>query len=145
MAQVDVCVNTSAERPVVVDFHNRLETEDPVVLINAGVFASAVMFSALVSPNVVSSVSLEGVLNFALPDNFIGILFEFGNANAEGIEFIAEFSCETIQFSFACAGRILRHSFSNHLRHFVTGDVAVAAIGAVAVTFDNAGCCEFRD
>ena len=134
-AHVDVCVNTGTERPVVVDFHNRLKTENPVVLID---FVCAFFVTA------VGACALVGVLNLAMPNDFVGIFFEFSYADAESVEFITEFSREAVEFSFACAARILRHSFCNHLRHFVTGNVAFAAIGAVAVTFDNALSREFR-
>ena len=142
-AKVDVRINTSAECPVVIDVRNRLKTEDHIVLINAGVTAGAVVIAALISPNVVGSVSFVGVLNFAEHLKLIGIFFEVCDADAEGIQFIAEFCGESVEFGFGDARRILRHSFGNHLRHFITGDVAVAAIGAVAVTFNDARRREF--
>ena len=40
--------------------------------------------------------------------------------------------------SLVNTGSVLSHSFSNHLRHFVTRDVTVALEGRVAITFDNA-------
>ena len=134
-AHVVMSIDTSTECPVIIDVSDRLETEDPVILIDFRLAAVVV---------VVGTVALVGVLNLAEHLEFVGILLEFGDANAEVRQLLAELSCETVESCAIGALRILRKCLCNHLRHLITGDVAIAEVGSVAVTFNNTFGCELR-
>ena len=133
---IGICVNTGINCPMVIDIGSWLKTENKAILIFS-VFMSGVCR--------ICSLAGIGVFDFAFPNNFVGIFFEFSNANAKSVQFITELSGKSVEFRFVCTARISRHSFSNHLRHFVTGNVAFAAVCTIAVTFDNAFCRQFRD
>ena len=138
-AHICVCINTSTECPMLVDFCNWLKTENPVVSVDFILNLCAVGISA------VCTMTLVGVLNLALPDNFVGIFFEVAYANAEVVEFISKFSCETIKSCFISTADVVAascHCLCNHLSHFITGDVIFAVISAVAITFNNTIGCE---
>ena len=110
---------------------------------------------------------IVSVFDFAVPRNFVVILPHLVDSlfkHAESFKFGTEFFHETSEFcqiGFGCVivfcnfgavnAAILilscfsvekfigtSKSFCDHLRHFIPGDLTFAAIGAVAVTFNDA-------
>ena len=80
-----------------------------------------------------------GVTEHAVPLHHIGVALEVGDADAKVVELICELGCEAVnERTIRCGHIALCHGACNHLCHLVARDVAVAAIGAVAVALDNA-------
>ena len=117
--------------PVAVDLSRRLETEQAIVRMGIRV--------------VLMHLVRERVLGRAVPLNHVSIALQLGYANTEVVQLISELSSEFVDESFVVATNVaLSHSFSNHLCHLVTSDVAVALEGRVAITIDNAISSQLR-
>ncbi len=131
-AAIIICISSSIQTsfylPMVVNLCSRFKTEQQGTgrLRRTG------------SIIVLCLIMLIRVTSFAVPLNHVRVAFEVSYANTEVVEFFCEFSSQFVNQSLVNAGSVLSHSFSNHLSHFVTGDVTVALEGRVAITFDNA-------
>ena len=143
---INMAVDTGFEMPMAVDFGGRLQAVHEVAVMGFRLPAFAFVFGIGV-----------GVFNLAVPFYHVGIALEVRNANAQSVELVGEFGGQTVDKSFiggADSGfgrtavvnnRGFRHGAGNHLSHFVTGDVALAAESAVAVTVDNVVGSELAD
>ena len=67
-------------------------------------------------------------------------VFQVGNADAEAVQFVREFVSQTVQLRLLlCVQLILfYHRASDHLRHFIAGDVLLAFECSIRVSFDYA-------
>ena len=75
----------------------------------------------------------------ALPLHVVHLFLQSGDADAEAIELVGKFSGEAVdQGAITVPDANTRHGSGHHLRHLVAGDLLIAAIGAVAVAFDDA-------
>ena len=104
---------------------------------HAGLQAELVIGLMTVVPAVFPSGIFEVETQFAFPLHVVDFLLQSRNAHAEVVQLVGEFRRQLVQHRLVHAGRVLRHSAGNHLRHFVARDFLIAAIGAVAVAFDD--------
>ena len=80
------------------------------------------------------------VAKLAFPLHVVHLLLKIFDANAEVAQLFRKFRREAVDHGLLlCIDLIfLRHGFGDHLRHLVARDFVLAAVGAVAVPFDDA-------
>ena len=136
--RVAVVVDTSLTGPVLVDLHLRLESEQQTVRV--GLVADAAVVTIRYILFRASDVTIT---DHASPLHVVHFLLESGNADAKIVQLIGELSSQLVDQGLVSAA--FRHSAGNHLRHFIAGDLLVATVGAVAITFDDAVSSKLSD
>ena len=113
----------------------------PVIIYLTGKIQTGTQTSFAVSFIAIIGVLLVFVMITDFPGNLniIGFLFQSRNANVQLFQFVCEFSSQFVNVG------AFGHGSCNDLRHFITGHQTVAAEGVVAITFDDAGSCQFAD
>ena len=67
-------------------------------------------------------------------------IFQVGNAYAEAVQFVREFVSQTVQLRLLFRVQLILfyHRASDHLRHFIAGDVLLAFEFSIRISFDYA-------
>ena len=69
----------------------------------------------------------------------VSVLFQFGNANTQVVQFISEFADQFVISTDSAFGQ----SLGNDLSHFITGHGLVAFEGAIRIPINHAGGSQF--
>ena len=85
--EVRHCIETCLDRPVIVYFCRRLETEEKLVIC---------LFAARVFVHKLTGRTLVGVLEFSLPLHHVGIALEVRHAHAEVVQLVGELGGEAV-------------------------------------------------
>ena len=129
MLHVGRSIETCVDMPVVIDLCRGLKTEQEMVVIVTRYFFGF-------NPKALARI---GILELAVPLHHVGIALQVRNAYAEVVELICELRGKAIdQRTVARTYAALCHCLCDHLRHLIARDVAVTAIGAVAIAFNDA-------
>ena len=136
-------IETRLARPMLVDAHGRLDTEQDLVDVDP------VVGSRRPRRNRRDGRRPVGPVDIAVADNaaqlhVVHLFFKRGDANAQAVQLVGELGGQLVHKGLVSAGRIFCHGPCDHLRHLITRDFLIAAIRAVAVALDHAVGGELR-
>ena len=114
--------------PVVVDFAGQEQTGTQTGL---GFVVNAVQFATVAVT--IAYTNVPGDLYV------VSVLFQFGNADTQVVQFISEFADQFVISTDSAFGQ----SLGNDLSHFITGHGLVAFEGAIRIPINDAGSSQF--